>query len=339
MTCSFCGSILDDDEVECPYCGHKTGVGSYRTAQEIYDDPEDGEVNFEEIGGEAYEEEGYPEEFQDGDAMDPYAEEEPLAPEQPRRRAASNSNAAAGSGKKQNGSFKLPKLNLKDGLDKLKKAGNSGSSAAPSGAAARSADWKKNPAGLTLIAIGACVLLSLISLISVISLSSKLEKNQQAVLSQMMQMQNNEQQMASQISALDSKVGNVGTVITEQTTSKNITITKQPTSSSTYLGRGGSEDSTQNVPIFTVTATGYDLDFTWQRYDDASGSWIDLVFDADSNNLTYGLHVYDDVSKGYSELSAHGVNADAYGSYRCQIADAYGTKNTDTVILSERSNS
>ena len=25
MTCKFCGSTIDDNLVECPYCGHKTG--------------------------------------------------------------------------------------------------------------------------------------------------------------------------------------------------------------------------------------------------------------------------------------------------------------------------
>ena len=27
MTCKFCGSVLEDNEFECPYCGHKTGLG------------------------------------------------------------------------------------------------------------------------------------------------------------------------------------------------------------------------------------------------------------------------------------------------------------------------
>ena len=28
MTCKFCGSTIDDNLVECPYCGHKTGVAA-----------------------------------------------------------------------------------------------------------------------------------------------------------------------------------------------------------------------------------------------------------------------------------------------------------------------
>ena len=28
MTCKFCGSTIDDNLVECPYCGHKTGVSA-----------------------------------------------------------------------------------------------------------------------------------------------------------------------------------------------------------------------------------------------------------------------------------------------------------------------
>lgn len=303
MTCNFCGSILDDNEVECPYCGHKTGVG---TMTDSYAEPE-----------YVPSQEGY---------------DEDLEPERPARRpAADNSkgNAKRTAKRKVN----LPKINLSGLKNKVRSAGAGVGESHPI-----RQDDQKNPAILALIGFGACALLCVICLISVTSLRKTVNDNNQALLSQMMQMQNKEQQLSEQLDALGTSVVNVNNSIQESNTSKNITITKQPTSTATYLGRGGSEDNTQNVPIFTVTATGMDLKFIWQRYDEASKAWVDLVFDVDSNNEEMGLHVYTDVGKGYSELAAHGVKQVAYGSYRCQVADAYGVKNTDTVILSQRDN-
>ena len=159
----------------------------------------------------------------------------------------------------------------------------------------------------------------------------------QEMLSLFYQIQNSTDKLQKQVDALERSIGNVSTTITEQTTSKNITITKDPTSVATYVGRGGDDDDAQNVPIFTVYAQGFELKFAWQKYDDVSGEWIEVALDRESNNATYGLHVYTDASKGYSELSAHGVTSAAYGTYRCQVSDAYGVKNTASVLLTERS--
>jgi len=313
MTCNFCGSILDDNEVECPYCGHKTGAGN----------PSDSfrENDYEPSEG------GF---------------DEDLEPERPADRRSSSDagkgtarNAGKGTGR---GKVNLPKINLNSLKDRVKSVGENVGSSRTESHGNRTSAGAKNPAMLSLIGFGACALLCIICLISVSSLRNAVNSSNQAILSQMMQMQNKEQQMSDQLDALSNSVISVNTTLQESNTSKNITITKQPTSTATYLGRGGTEDNTQNVPIFTVTATGMDLKFTWQRYDEASKAWVDLVFDADSNNEEMGLHVYTDTGKGYSELAAHGVKQVAYGSYRCQISDAYGVKNTDTVILSQRDN-
>lgn len=287
MTCNFCGSSLDDNEIECPYCGHKTGVKA---------------------------------------PADP-AEEmtEKFAPkEAPANKSAQQQNKAS---KAKLPSFKgaisnaVPKggTNAGDGAKKL-----------PAG--------KANFSGNGIIAIGlvACLLLCLICIISVAGLKRNLETMNQDMLSLFYQIQNSTDKLQVKVEELEKSIGTVSTTISDNENSRNITITKQPTSTPTYLGRGSDEDDTQNVPIFTVYAQGYNLKFNWQKLDDASNEWINLGWDAESNNETYGLHVYTDAGKGYSELAARDVKQEAYGTYRCQISDDYGIKNTDSVKLEQR---
>ena len=289
MTCNFCGSVLEDNEVECPYCGHKTGLENYA--------PVDVEKEFDD-----------------------------LEPEEVTK--------ASGEGGKAR--ISLPKINFnKKSAPREEPAEESHS--APSRQKKVVSLAGSNPATvLPLIGFAACALLLIVCLISVASVKARLNDMNQSILSQFYQLQNTDQKISDRLDELGSTVGNVSTTINEQSTSRNINITKEPTSTATYLGRGGADDTTQNVPIFTVEATGANLAFAWQRFDEASGSWVNVVFDASSNNETYGVHVYTDASKGYSELAAHGVTAEGFGSYRCQISDNFGNKNTETVVLSER---
>lgn len=299
MTCTFCGSVLEDNEVECPYCGHKTALAQVSQPQQ----------------DEEYEEKYEEEEL-----------EENLRPVE-------QAKSSSGSGKTR---LNLPKINF----NKVKSAGKEHRSAPqakqPQRESSKISFGKLNPSFIALIGFVACALLSIICLISVAGVNRKIEEVNQNILSQVYQLQNTNQKISDRLDELGNTVGTVSTTISEQSTSRNINITKEPTSAATYLGRGGSDDSTQNVPIFSVSATGQDLTFAWQKYDDASSSWVNIVFDADSNNETYGLHVYTDAGKGYSELAAHGVQSSAYGSYRCLVSDSYGNKATETVVLSER---
>ena len=101
-----------------------------------------------------------------------------------------------------------------------------------------------------MIAIGliACLLLCLISIISVAGMKKDLENMNQEMLSLFYQIQNSTDKLQKQVDALEKSIGSVSTTITEQTTSKNITITKDPTSVATYVCRGGDDDDAQNVP-------------------------------------------------------------------------------------------
>ena len=292
MTCKFCGSTIDDNVVECPYCGHKTGVGA---------------------------------------PADPAAE---MTDKFAAQGTQDNKQAkgAKSSGKRSNPFGSIGSA-ISGGLNKTK-SGASGASKT------RSSGGSRSPvSGNCLIAIGlvACLLLCLISIISVAGMKKDLENMNQEMLSLFYQIQNSTDKLQQQVNNLEASIGSVSTTITEQTTSRNITITKEPTSVATYVGRGAADDDAQNVPIFTVYAQGFELKFAWQKYDDVSGEWIEVALDNESNNAVYGLHVYTDASKGYSELSAHGVTQAAYGTYRCQVADSYGIKNTASVLLTERS--
>lgn len=317
MTCTFCGSVLEDNEVECPYCGHKTAQARYSEPVEEYDD----EFEPEEPEG------------QDQEYVEPVRTE---------RRAAEGSASKSG--------LNIPKLDLKKLSASVKRGSSQKEKAAPARSKTQEGrshnekssfipfGGKLDPSFISLIGFVACALLSVICLISVSGVNKKIEQVNQNILSQVYQLQTSNQKISERLDELGNTVGTVSNTISEQTTSKNINITKEPTSAATYLGRGGTDDSTQNVPIFSVSATGPNLTFAWQKYDEASASWVNIVFDAESNNDTYGLHIYTDISKGYSELAAHGVKNTAYGSYRCLISDDYGSKATETVVLTQRDN-
>lgn len=291
MTCSFCGSTLDDNEVECPYCGHKTANAAPAEEAKASAAPE-----------------GRPERVRT-----------PQDAEKKSRFTTIGDNIGS---------------KFSQGVNKVSGAKNS--QAAKSAGAIKSAGGKMNPTGIMLIGLVACLLLSMIAIISVAGMKKNLETMNQDMLSLFYQMQNSVDKVQTKVDQLEKTLGNVSTTISESETSRYITITKQPTSTPTYVGRGSETDTTQNVPVFTVTATGVNLSFTWQRYDETSSQWVNLGFDGNSNNETYGLHVYTDAEKGYSELAAHDLKREAYGTYRCQISDANGMKLTDSVNITEK---
>ena len=299
MTCKFCGSTIDDNLVECPYCGHKTGVvPPADPAEEMT------------------------EQFAAKDGREDKVE----------KNAGSKKGASGALGSiKAAFNRNFPKNNKGNS----KTAGSQSRSSSGKTPAALNA-IRANGNGLIAIGLVACLLLCLISIFSVAGMKKDLDSMNQNMLSLFYQIQNSTDQLQTKVEQLEAAIGTVNTTITDTQNSRYITITKEPSSVSTYLGRGGSDDSTQNVPIFTVYAQGIELSFTWQKYNESTKNWEDLTWDSESNNTTYGLHVYTDAPKGYTELAAHGVTQAAYGTYRCQIADSYGVKHTESVILSQR---
>ena len=299
MTCKFCGSTIDDNLVECPYCGHKTGVvPPADPAEEMT------------------------EQFAAKDGREDKVEKNAGS-----KKAASEALGSIKAAFNRN----FPKNNKGNS----KNAGSPSRSSSGKAPAALNA-IRANGNGLIAIGLVACLLLCLISIFSVAGMKKDLDSMNQNMLSLFYQIQNSTDQLQTKVEQLEAAIGTVNTTITDTQNSRYITITKEPSSVSTYLGRGGADDSTQNVPIFTVYAQGIELSFTWQKYNESTKNWEDLTWDSDSNNATYGLHVYIDAARGFTELDAHGVTQAAYGTYRCQIADSYGVKHTESVILSQR---
>ena len=266
MTCTFCGSLLDGTEAECPYCGHKL--------------------------------------IEVDDA--------PVAPEKSKAAAEFISKFAARKSSPD-----------REEYDEEPKPRKKVSAPSVSG----------TPTMILAIALAALLLVSLISLFAALSANAKLKDLEQNLLSQVYVLQNNEKSMANDITEIKDAMGLVQVSIETQNLSRTIKITKQPTEVATYLGRGGEDDDIQNVIIFSVQAEGSNLEFTWQKYDQASGSWVNILFDPD-NNDTYGLHLYS--TENESQLCAHGVTELGFGLYRCHITDATGYVDTDPVYLNER---
>lgn len=192
------------------------------------------------------------------------------------------------------------------------------------------------PGVLAAVFPAANCLLAIVLIVITCTYTGKVNSGMASMESQYLRLYNMYETLSGDLSQLNSKTDAVNSTLSEQETSKNITITKEPTSAATYLGRGGVDDNIQNAAIFRVNAEGQDLNLVWQIFDEKSNSWVDIVFDEGSNNETYGLHVYTDSYKGFSELSAHGLTSAGFASYRCKITDRFGAKYTNTVTISEK---
>ena len=175
-----------------------------------------------------------------------------------------------------------------------------------------------------------CVILSLISIISVNSLKAKVDDINASFTAEMQTIKQTNAEMLSHMAALEQTLNTTQSTISGAASSKYIKITKQPSSTATYIGR-------DQAMIFQVTAEGKDLKLTWQKYDEVSGEWINLVFDLDGFNDDMGIRLYDDPANGKSELWTKGLTMKAFGTYRCVISDSLGAEvKTDSVQITEK---
>ena len=136
---------------------------------------------------------------------------------------------------------------------------------------------------------------------------------------------------------LDSTLATVQSEAYEQVASQSISITKDLTPLT------GPVDEGKYNRMFIVTAKGnlnVDTSFDWQRYNEATGNWVSIVFTGDATtNEQYGLRLenqFDAALKEYTTiLWAQGITPEAAGTYRCVITDAGGfTKTSAEAIVS-----
>lgn len=178
------------------------------------------------------------------------------------------------------------------------------------------------------IVVAISIVLSLIAIISSAGVKKSVNKDIQTLYTQMDSVISTNSQVLDKLAVIED-VLNLSAQVSAETNSKYISITKQPTSVSTTLGRG--QDGI--VPVFTINASGSGVgagSFNWQK---KSGDvWININFDSDNNsrNDLYGfqLEVAQDKENGgyYSTIWATGLTSEAFGTYRCVITDSAGER-------------
>ena len=129
---------------------------------------------------------------------------------------------------------------------------------------------------------------------------------------------------------LDQTLATVQSEAYNQVANQSITLVKDLTP------LVGPVDEGKYNRMFIVTAKGNlnrDTSFDWQRYNEATGGWVSIVFTGDATtNEQYGLRLENQFDAALNEyttiLWANGITQDAAGTYRCVITDNGGLTKT-----------
>ena len=141
----------------------------------------------------------------------------------------------------------------------------------------------------------------------------------------------------SRLDALDATLATVQSEAYEQVASQSISITKDITPLT------GPVDEGKYNQMFIVKAKGnlnVDTAFDWQRYNEATGGWVSIVFTGDATtNEQFGLRLENQFNAAEQEyttiLWAQGITQEAAGTYRCVITDNGGiTKTSAEAVVS-----
>ena len=125
---------------------------------------------------------------------------------------------------------------------------------------------------------------------------------------------------------MDKTIANVQSEAYNQVASLQISLVKDLTP------LVGPVDEGKYNRMFIVTAKGnlnVDTSFDWQRYNEATGGWVSVVFTGDATtNNQYGLRLENQFDAALNEyttiLWANGITQEAAGTYRCVVTDAGG---------------
>ncbi len=184
------------------------------------------------------------------------------------------------------------------------------------------------------VVVAISILLSLIAIISSAGVKKSVNSDIKTLYNQMDSVIATNSQVLDKLAVIED-VLNLSAQVSSETNARYISITKQPTSVATTLGRG--QDGI--VPVFSIVASGSGVglgSFNWQK---KSGDvWINIDFDSDNNsrNDLYGFQL--EVSKdtetgGYtSKIWATGLTSEAFGTYRCVITDSAGERAWSDIV-------
>ncbi|MBQ7473326.1 MAG: hypothetical protein IJS79_03140 [Oscillospiraceae bacterium] len=179
-------------------------------------------------------------------------------------------------------------------------------------------------------------LLSVVCLLMLMSLRGGVAGLNKAVTDSLSSVNASVSATNDRLDQLDATLATVQSDAYEQVASQSISITKDLTP------LAGPVDEGKYNQMFIVRAKGnlnVDTAFDWQRYNEATGGWVSIVFTGDATtNEQYGLRLENQFNQADREyttiLWAQGITQDAAGTYRCVITDDGGiTKTTSEAIV------
>ena len=184
-----------------------------------------------------------------------------------------------------------------------------------------------NPA--TILSLLACVL-SLICLLNLSSMRRELKAQQETLLGTVSGLNASVSGLDARLSQLDTTLAGVQSEAYNQLASQSIVIMKDITP------LVGPVDAGKYNRMFIISAKGnlsVSSSFDWQKYNEATGGWVSVVFTGDATtNEQYGLRLENSLDRNeniYTTiLWANGIKPEASGTYRCVITDATGITKT-----------
>ena len=173
-------------------------------------------------------------------------------------------------------------------------------------------------------------MLSLLCLISLFSLRGQIAELTKAQTQSLSAIDSSVKTTNERLDQLDGTLAKVQSEAYEKVASQSISLVKDLTP------LVGPVDEGKYNRMFIVTAKGnlnVDTSFDWQRYNEATGGWVSIVFTGDATtNEQYGLRLENQFDAALSEyttiLWANGITQDAAGTYRCVVTDAGGFTKT-----------
>ena len=174
------------------------------------------------------------------------------------------------------------------------------------------------------------LVLGVLCLVSIFSLRGTIKEMAAAQAKSLDALNSSVSATNERLDQLDTTLSKVQSEAYEQVASQSISITKDLTPLT------GPVDEGKYNRMFIVTAKGnlnVDTSFVWQRYNEATGNWVNIVFTGDATtNEQYGLRLenqFDSTLKEYTTiLWAQGITQEAAGTYRCVIVDETGISKT-----------
>jgi hypothetical protein len=208
-----------------------------------------------------------------------------------------------------------------DGFERIERAEPAEAPAAPA---------RKTGSVITFFLALGSLILSLLCLVTLFSLRGQLAELTKAQTESLSSVESAVKATNDRLEEMDKTIAKVQSEAYEQVASQSISITKNLTPLT------GPVDEGKYNRMFIVTAKGnlnVDTSFDWQRYNEATGNWVSIVFTGDATtNEQYGLRLenqFDAALKEYTTiLWAQGITKEAAGSYRCVITDETGISKT-----------